>query len=281
MSLENKQEFAVIIRVEKANPNGDPANNNQPRTDYENHGEISAECTKRKVRDRLQEEGHPIFVQSDEKKIDGMPSLEARAKSSEHGLGKDAFNATKTNSEEAIKMACEKWVDVRAFGQVFAFSKDETSAHGVSIGIHGPVTIRPSVSVEPISTTDIQITKSVNGEGDGTKKSSDTMGKKPRVEKAVYVTYGNICPQLSERTGFSNEDAEAIKEILPRLYEGDASSARPAGSMSVLKVIWWKHNSKRGACSTYRVHNSLTVHKDGTYDLEPIEGVEVEEIDGF
>ena len=31
------------------------------------------------------------------------------------------------------------------------------------------------------------------------------------------------------------------RAILPKLFENDASSARPEGSMAVLKVIWWKH----------------------------------------
>jgi CRISPR-associated protein Csd2 len=58
------------------------------------------------------------------------------------------------------------------------------------------------------------------------------------VENAVYVTYGAITPQLAERTRFSDKDAETIKEILPKLFEADASSARPEGSMRVLKVFW-------------------------------------------
>jgi len=95
----------------------------------------------------------------------------------------------------------------------------------------------------------MQITKSVSGEGDGTKKSSDTMGMKHRVDRAVYVTYGSMNPQLAERTGFSNDDAESIKMVLPKLFEGDASSARPEGSMAIEKIIWWKHSSKSGQYS--------------------------------
>ena len=65
-SLQNKIDFAVIIMVSRSNPNGDPLNGNRPRTDYSGCGEISDVCLKRKLRDRLQENGHRIFVQSDD-----------------------------------------------------------------------------------------------------------------------------------------------------------------------------------------------------------------------
>ncbi len=278
-SLENKIDFAVIFSVKNANPNGDPLNGNRPRTDYDGFGEISDVCLKRKIRDRLQEGGHAIFVQSDEKKIDGMPSLKVRAESSEHGLGKDAFNSKKTPPGKAGKLACDKWLDVRTFGQLFAFKGDEKE--GVSIPIRGPVSIHSAFSVEPVSITSIQITKSVSGEGDGTKKSSDTMGMKHRVDKAIYVTYGSMNPQLAERTGFNNADAETIKAVLPRLFEGDASSARPEGSMAVEKVIWWAHNCKSGQYSSAKVHKTLSVNPDGSFELSNLDGLKPVEIAGF
>jgi CRISPR-associated protein Csd2 len=281
MSLENKIDFAVIISVKNANPNGDPLNGNRPRVDYEGFGEISDVCLKRKIRDRLQDDGHFIFVQSDEKKIDGLPSLSARAESEEFGLGKDGLNRKKTKPEETAKRACAKWLDVRTFGQLFAFKGKEKDADGVSIPIRGPVSIHPAFSIEPVSVTSTQITKSVSGEGDGTKRGSDTMGMKHRVDKAVYVTYGSMNPQLAERTGFSNEDAEAIKKVLTKLFEGDASSARPEGSMAVEKVIWWRHNCKSGQYSSAKVHRTLHVKADGSFELNKLDGLMPEIIDGF
>ncbi len=280
-SLSHKIDFAIIFSVNHANPNGDPLNGNRPRTDYDGYGEVTDVCLKRKIRDRLQTEGKAIFVQSDEKKTDGMTSLQNRAYAEPPiGLGKKAFNAKETNKDNTAKLACEQWFDVRAFGQVFAFGK-EADAAGVSIAIRGPVTIQSAFSKEPISITSTQITKSVSGEGDGSKKGSDTMGMKHRVDHAIYVTYGAITPQLAEKTGFSDEDAESIKAILPKLFEGDASSARPEGSMAVKKVIWWQHNSKAGQYSSAKVHNSLTVNTDGSYQFTALDGLDPEQIDGF
>jgi CRISPR-associated protein Csd2 len=107
------------------------------------------------------------------------------------------------------------------------------------------------------------------------------MGMKHRVDNAVYVFFGSMNPQLAERTGFSDADAAVIKVVLPKLFENDASSARPEGSMSVLKVFWWKHNSKVGQYSSARVHGTLQVNAHGSYELRNLDGLTPEEIDGF
>jgi CRISPR-associated protein Csd2 len=290
-TLSKKIDFALIIGVKRANPNGDPLNGNRPRTDYEGLGEITDVCLKRKKRDRLierymllkakgKEKGQAVFVQSDDRKCDDAKSLRSRA---EAALGKDLGGA------DIVKKACETWIDVRAFGQLFAFKSekkkkgdDSEGDTGISVGIRGPVTIQSAFSIEPVSLSSTQITKSVNAEDtkDG-KKGSDTMGMKHRVDNSVYVTYGSMNPQLSERTGFSDEDAKVIKEILPRIFENDASSARPEGSMQVLKVIWWEHNCPAGQYSSAKVHKSLKVNPDGTYAIETLQDLKPEEIAGF
>lgn len=281
-TLQNKIDFAVVLRVTHANPNGDPLNGNRPRADYDGRGEITDVCIKRKLRDRLLESGQSIFVQSDDRKNDDAKSLKARA---------DAALGKKLGSSETAKLACEQWFDVRAFGQLFAFKADKKGKKdadaegdsGVSIGIRGPVTVQSAFSVEPVDVSSIQITKSVSGEGDGSKRGSDTMGMKHRVDKGVYVFFGSMNPQLAERTGFSDIDAETIKRLLPKLLENDESSARPAGSMEVLKVVWWKHNCKSGQHSSAKVHRTLqeTIQPDGSFELAELEGLKPEIIEGF
>ena len=284
-TLQHKIDFALVIRVQHANPNGDPLNSNRPRTDYEGKGEITDVCLKRKLRDRLQEAGESIFVQSDDRKVDTETSLRNRAESATNGLGKDAFKKG-AGKDNTAKLACAKWFDVRAFGQVFAFGKDGDS-NGVSIPVRGPVTLQSAFSKEPVSVTSTQITKSVSGEGDGSKRGADTMGMKHRVDHGVYECYGSINPQLAERTGFSDQDAETIKSLLPRLFENDASSARPDGSMQITKVVWWQHGSKAGQHSSAKVHDSLRtiLQNDGSFDAEKLAealpGLKPEVIDGF
>lgn len=249
----NKIDFAVVFSVKNANPNGDPLNGNRPRETYDGYGEVSDVCLKRKIRNRMMDLGYPVFVQSDDKNVDGIRSLSERADAAPElkEAGKD--------KEKYAAAACKKWMDVRTFGQVFAFKKG-SAGEGVSVGVRGPVSIQTAMSVAPIDISSMQITKSVNGEP-GEKKSSDTMGMKHRVDFGMYVTYGSINHQLAEKTGFTDEDAEVIRQILVTLFENDASSARPDGSMEVCKVIWWRHNSFLGQYSSAKVHRCLQVRK--------------------
>lgn len=161
----------------------------------------------------------------------------------------------KKDREAYAKAACEKWLDVRSFGQVFAFKDGKD---GVSVGVRGPVSIHPAFSIEPVNIESLQITKSVNSVTTD-KKSSDTMGTKHRVDFAIYTTFGSINCQLAEKAGFTMEDANLLKEALRTLFENDASSARPEGSMEVLRLYWWKHNCKSGQYSSAKVHRLLHV----------------------
>lgn len=278
-SLTNKIDFAIIISVRRANPNGDPLNGNRPRQTYDGFGEISDVCLRRKVRNRLQDMGESIFVQSDDNRVDKHRSLN------------DRF--TSANLSDTRNDSCKKWFDVRAFGQVFAFKKkgagknsketaaSEENADAVSVGIRGPVTIQSAFSIEPITPDSLQITKSVNleTEKEPDKKGSDTMGMKHRVDKGIYVTCGAINTQLASKTGFSDVDAEKIKKALQIMFVNDASSARPEGSMEVMKVFWWKHDSPTGQYSSAKVHRSLKVNSDGTYKLDTLKGLTPEELD--
>ena len=282
-SLTKKIDFAVVLSVKHANPNGDPLNGNRPRVNYDGTGEISDVCIKRKIRNRLMDSGHDIFVQSDDNKKDDFMSLRERA---EKVLG-NALKDEKKLREEA----CKKWIDVRAFGQLFAL-KGAGKSDGVSVGIRGPVSIHPAFSIIPVNdkVTSLQITKSVSGEGDGSKRGSDTMGMKHRVDHGLYVFYGSMNPQLASITGFSDKDAQAFKEVLKKLFENDASSARPEGSMEVVKVFWWEQNGPAGKYPSAKVHRTLKVDTDKSepkcaadYTIKTVdlEGLKPEVLDGI
>lgn len=256
--LENKIDFALVFSVKNANPNGDPLNGNVPRMTLDGHGELSDVCLKRKIRNRLLDAGENIFVQSDDYKKDEFKSLKARADSV-------LTDVMKKKDKKAFQdLANKTWFDVRCFGQVFAFKGND-----LSVGIRGPVTIQPAFSIDTINVSSLQITKSVNSEDKGDGKASDTMGMKHSVDFGLYVTYGSINPQLAELTGFSEEDADKIKNALVHIFDNDASSARPEGSMEIVAVYWWKHNSKCGQYSAAKVHKTLEiVKKEGITDAK-------------
>lgn len=194
--LQNKIDFSVLITVKNANPNGDPLNGNRPRETYEGLGEISDVCIKRKIRNRLQDMGEKIFVQSDDRCDDGFDNLRARADGNE--AIKAISKGKNIDCDEYAKIACAEWIDVRSFGQVFAFTGDKQPR-----SVRGPVSIQQAISVSPVDIVSMQITKSVNGslskkEG----KAKDTMGTKHYVEFGLYIINGSINVSLQKKPGF-------------------------------------------------------------------------------
>lgn len=284
--LKNKIDFVALLSVTMANANGDPLNGNRPRTDYNGFGEMSDVCIKRKIRNRMQDMGHKIFVQSSDRSDDGCTNLKDRASKNLKGIN---------DRNEYTKKACETWLDVRTFGQVFAF-KGKKDKEGLSIGVRGPVSIQQAVSISPVDVESLQITKSVNGskedEKSEDKKSSDTMGMKHYVRFGLYEVKGSINVQLAEKTGFTEEDAQIVKECLRTLFVNDASSARPDGSMEVVRLYWWEHNCKDGQYSSARVHRSVHITEkdvgelpssvaDYVITLDSLPGLEPEVIEGI
>lgn len=277
MKFDKKIDFAVLLSVTNANPNGDPLNGNRPRTDYKGYGEMSDVCIKRKIRNRMQDLGHDIFVQSDDRRSDDCISLKDRAKFLEKIKSQDEFART----------ACEKWLDVRSFGQVFTFKGFGCA----SVGVRGPVSIHQAVSVDPVDAYSMQITKSVSGERKNqAERGSDTMGMKHFVRFGLYQVKGSINVQLAEKTGFSQEDALVVKEALRTLFVNDASAARPDGSMEVVQVYWWEHNCKDGQYSSAKVHRLLKVTPkvdapasvaDYDIQLDELPGLACEVIEGM
>ena len=246
--LENKIDFMVTIEVREANANGDPLSGNMPRTDAKGHGLISDVAIKRKIRNRMQDFGHPTFVQAGDRIEDEFRSLEKRFS--------NQFNS-KDSDEDIEEQANKLWLDVRSCGEVFTYLKK-------SIGVRGPVSINMAKSLEPIVISSLQITRSTNGmeAKNESGRSSDTMGMKYFVDYGVYLLKGSINPNFAEKTGFSTEDVEVIKQALVSLFENDASSARPEGSMRVREVFWFTHSNKLGNISSARVFDLFEFDKE-------------------
>lgn len=292
--ISHRSDFAVILRVSNCNPNGDPNLGGTPRLTNDGYGMISAECIKRKIRNRMQE-SHDIFVQSDSRNTDGFPSLQERAKA----------------SGGSIDSILDKYLDVRAFGALLAFNKkggkdsskksvkngdkkstkevdpetdsetdsddESTSTPDVTQKTRGAISIQDAFSIEPVDIVEVAITKSVNAsttEG----KGSDTFGRKALVRHGIYVVRGSVSAYIAEKTKLSAEDVEVFKEALRTMFVADESSVRPAGSMEVANVIWWDHSNKLGNASVASVFRSIKINSDGSFELNNLPGVPTPEI---
>ena len=239
----NKIDFIMTFTVENANCNGDPLAENSPRVDSNGLGEVSDVCLKRKIRNRFQDNGNAIFVQSKERTEDGCTSLEKRYQ--------EYFNKNMTDNE-VEKGFNEKWLDVRAFGQVITYDSR-------SVGIRGPISIGLAKSLDPITIESMQITKSINGmeQKNPNDKAPDTMGMKYFVEFGTYMVHGAVNSYFAEKTGFNEKDLEEFKKALKTIFVNDASSARPDGSMEVKEIFWFEHSCKVGDVSSAKIKSLI------------------------
>lgn len=280
-TLKNRIDFCGIIAAEKCNPNGDPINGNAPRRTFDGHGVISDVCIKRKIRDRIHEQGYNIFVLRQEDLHEGQTSLQGLTKADP-----DLQEALKLKDEKNYKkIACEKWIDVRAFGQVFAFKEKDGN---ISIAIRGPVSIQDAVSLSYVDVSHKGLTKVVNtNEAEGRYgKAKDTMGFRYQIDHGAYVFRGSIYPQLASLTGFTYEDALLIKKAMILMFLNDATSARPSGSIYLDKLYWWEHNCPSGQYSPVKVFRTLDFTATDTapfYEakLTNLPGLEPEINDGW
>lgn len=273
--MNKRINFTGVIIVKGANPNGDPLQGNMPRMTVGGLGEITDVCIKRKLRNRLDQMGENIFVREADK---NATSLEKRFLSDE-----DIAQMLKEKNVDENKIrekACEKWFDVRMFGQVFAFNK-------LSISVRGALQIMPILSVEPINISSNQITKCISGVDTEKSRGSDTMGMKHKVDYGIYVMHGQINGFIGEKNKISDDDIEKVKHALLTLFENDESTARPAGTMYYDTFVWWEQEtpetSNTPIYNAHTLNNAVKVYQDAI-DEERCEykcRVEVDNIEGL
>ncbi|KRM12368.1 type I-C CRISPR-associated protein Cas7/Csd2 [Paucilactobacillus suebicus] len=273
--LENRIDFTAVIGVKNANPNGDPLADNMPRVNNQGKGIITDVALKRKIRNAMLDQGGSVYVQSDDYSNDDYKDMRSRLLGNKEIASVLSENDATSDEGKPIfyKTACEQFLDVRAFGALFAFSKGKKDGlDGAAIGIRGPVSIQMAESIKPIDVTDMQITKSTSAElKDNGARGSDTMGHKQIVEFGVYKFSGSIRPNLAEKTQFSLEDSELLKQALLHMFDNDASASRPAGSMQLLKVVWSVHDNKLGQYPQWKVEQQVSVeYNDTASDFENV-----------
>lgn len=258
-SISKKIDFVSIVTCDGANPNGDPLSGNIPRTDMYGYGELSDVCLKHKIRRRMA----MMAAEGDNDLNDVLivdSATDGRAKCIMDKL--EQFNDLST--EEKRDAVCAKFRDVRAFGFLWAASNGD--GKGESIGIQGPVSIMTAKSVGRVNPVATQVTKCISMSAKDGKRGSDTMGMKYRIDRAAYVIKGTVNAYMAEKTGFSDEDAAALKEALKTLFLCDESAARPSGSMTVEELFWMEHPSKMGSAASGNVFRAIDVQpKDDVY----------------
>lgn len=283
----SRYDIVFLFDVANGNPNGDPDAGNLPRLDPEtSKGLVSDVCLKRKIRNfvELARTGKPryaIYVR--EGGILNERHREAYAKLRPED--KKVAKATKLNPQddtEAIELTrfmCENFFDVRAFGAVMGTS--------INCGqVRGPVQVSFARSCEPVMPLEISITRMAattekekaereNSDGDD-RTENRTMGRKHIIPYGLYRAHIFINANLSERTGFDENDRELLFDALKSMFEHDRSAAR--GEMASRKIVAFKHANALGNAPAHELFERVIVKRRFGEDLYELDSLRLDNL---
>ena len=253
--LKNCYDITFFFEVEDSNPNGNPDAENAPREYPETGiGYVTDACIKRKIRNyvNILKEGTPgynIYVR--EKAV--LNRLQGLAY---EYLNEDPKDKKVCKDQDKLKelssFMCRNYYDIRAFG---AMMNTEVNC-GIVIG---PVSVRFSKSIDPISPQRVTITRmAVTNEADIDKER--TMGAKWVIPYALYRCDITVDARLAQRTGFSETDLQLLVDAIQNMFEYDRSSAR--AQIAVRKVVMFKHQSDLRNAPKHVLMDMIKVQKN-------------------
>ena len=289
-STKTRIDIIGTIKVDGANPNGDPLMGNAPRTDPFGHGEMSDVCLKHNLRSRVPvlsegKDGFGVFITptaSDDRTLD--------AKVSE-------FTTTDGINVDAL---LGHYYDVRAFGAVLISSSKETEDDAEDDGsattgkakpkkpkkaaaengaatkakkntdhVNGCVTVTFAKSLEPIVIQELSITRcAVQSEKEKEKGNKSTFGTKHIVSNATYRFAMSVNARRAKQNHFSDEDLALLIQAVRTMFVDNESAARPAGSMDVSNMFVVSHESIDGEESVMKTYSRLTKGTGDTFEMD-------------
>jgi CRISPR-associated protein Csh2 len=190
-TIEKRRELIFLYSVKDANPNGDPDDENRPRTDINGYNIVSDVRLKRTIRDYLIDKKESILIKrefSDDDEIKNMSDLIT-----------DTLD-DKPTRDKILNEIPKKYLDVRLFGLTATVADANCS-------ITGPVqfSIGKSLNVPNINTHAITSVMSA-----GEKKGGGAMGTFHVVDYSLIAFEGVVCPNLARFTDLSLEDLEKL-----------------------------------------------------------------------
>jgi CRISPR-associated protein Csh2 len=221
-AMINRSEILFLYDAKDCNPNGDPLDENRPRTDPETgEATISDVRIKRTVRDYLLSlepnvekrlaAGREILIR-DTLKADGHLS-EGRDRAeqflAEAGKGKKG-EAKRQALETAVTQGC---IDARLFGATLPLGKGEPS-----LQLTGPVQFSAfNRSLHRVSPTLVQQTAAYAGNDKANQKS---FAERWLLPYALIAAYGVANEHAAQTTGMTTDDFELL---LKGLWHGTAA----------------------------------------------------------
>jgi len=242
--LKNNGNIYFAFLAEDSNPNGNPSEDNMPRTSFDNRIQVTDLRLKRDVRDELIRDGHEVYVS---KIFDGKSSLSHKAK---HIMAKDRV----VKSDQLTE-----FIDIRLFGGVFPKAKDKYN-------LTGPIQFGFGNSFEQdveIVETQIITTFKTSDDKDG---SVGSMGKDYRVNSATIGFHGTISAENAIHTGMTTEDLDSFDDAM----EYGMVSNNSRSKMGRYPLVYMRLEYKDGVRFFSRNLTKFVSQKDGSQDYSEL-----------
>lgn len=271
--IVGKRDIVLIYDVENGNPNGDPLNDNFPRTTQDGvYGIVSGEALKHKINTvhslvHQNEDGQYVLLREDNPNT--MHEVEERY-------------FEKEGKKEIFKLddLLEDHFDRRAFGQVCTAKKSHNSCRGA-------VMMYPAKSVHPVVAEEIQITKCVatkkkdkilQKEGEESETETGKMGTKKSLDYGMYKGIASVSPFQARKNGFSEDDYRYLVEDMRLMFEMNRSAG--SGVQTLRKLVVFVHSTDIGDVSTAKLRDSVKVtfkeDADSVHSFEDIESITID-----
>jgi CRISPR-associated protein Csh2 len=202
-SITKRKEIIFIYTVRDSNPNGDPDDENRPRTDMDGYNIVTDVRLKRTVRDYLVTKGENILIDRKYDKDGNILNIEGlitdRLESKKLAISRQTIN------DEIPNM----FIDVRLFGLTAAVQEANTSITGPTQFAIGRSLNKPTITTHTITS------KMSAGEAGG----GGAMGTFHVLDYSVLVFGGVVCPHLAKISKMTEED---YKKLLDGMWTGTA-----------------------------------------------------------
>ena len=211
--IKNRREIVYLYDASYCNPNGDPADENKPRTDPEtNFNLVSDVRLKRTIRDFLHEiKNHEIFVQAKADEKGDLPDAKTRAQDykGKGEKGEKPHEAHKRLNDNILR----KCIDVRLFGATIPLGKGKTT-----ITHTGPVQFKIGKSLHRVNV------EKIKGTGAFASSAEKDKTKKQRTFRTEYIVpysligfYGIVNEHRADDTNLSESD---LRELFEGMWTG-------------------------------------------------------------
>ena len=259
-AIRNRYLLVMLHEITWGNLNGDPDQNNRPRTDTSTGNSItSSVSTKSHIRCEAgiikgNTTGFKMYIESGEilNKKDGEALL-AVCGSADAAEQKAYMKKHPDKTRDPLAFMCKNYWDIRTFGGVM--TKFSQNKEGVRANVCGPVQVSTGVSVSPVNVVDLSITRKCVATEE---EAQSTFGDQYAIPYGLYVTTINIDPVFALRdTGFNQEDLNLLLDSITHLYEHDKSTART--DAYVRRLFEFKHDSIYGNAPNYELLQRIQI----------------------